>query len=469
MIPRACILSIAVLAGIAALAPPALAGPHGEVVSGFYAGGRFDLHLTLDYGFELHRAGIRREQSGFPGTSPDAPTPLVKDLYFAGSRHTMVPRLTLGLLPDLAFTAALPLVLHDARSLSLDQRDTPCVFPGSSEKPTCIDRTNSSTIQDGILPETGFDASNPDGPGFASGSTIFRGPGRSGLDQVHLGLVWAAMNQQRDDTKPTWKLGAEARLAIGAPMKLDRANPSRETSVGRGLHEVRLWTSFARRFERLEPFVELWWMAPFATREGSAFESLGFGQVHSSAQQQGGTRFGVEFTAWERPAMEQRVTVNAAAHMDAFFEGRAYTEMWEVLQYAGTAGSGGPLVLDANPVQPGRQELTHPGVTQVENYMRVGGMLGATARIRPNTYVGFTFDLLFTQPHVITFSDAGLDLPTCSETITTGCETDSNNVVNAGTEEVNPGHVPLIDLVGQRYRVDEVFDYALRIEARVLF
>lgn len=469
MIPRTCIISTAALAGLCGIAPPVLAGSPTEVVSAFEADDRFDLNLTLDYGFEVHRAGIRREQSGFPGTGAEDPTPLVKDLYYEGSRHTLTPRLELGVLPGLAFTAALPVVLHDSRSLSLDQRDSPCVFPGSGELPTCIDRTNSSTIQDGLLPVNGFDAQNPGGPGFTDGAMLFRGPGRAGLDQLHLGLVWAAMDQAKDDTKPTWKLGAEARLAVGAPMKLDRANPDQETGVGRGLHELRLWTSFARQFSWTAPYVEIWWMGPFAVSGDSAFTELNFGQLHPGAQQQGGTRFGLDSTVWQRPEAGQRVSVNASALLEARFEGRAYTEIWEMLQYAGTAGSGGPLVLDANPTQAGRQELTHPGVTQVENHLRFGGMLGVDARIRPNAQVGLGFDLVYTQPHVITFSDAGNDLPTCSATVTTGCEADSNGVVNSNTEEVNPGHVPLIDVVGQRYRAAEGFDYVLRVEARILF
>lgn len=469
LIPRACIISTATLAALGSLAPPALAGPHGEVASAFDAGDRFDLHLSLDYGFEMHRASIRREQSGFPGTGPTDAVPLVKDLYFSGSRHLMVPRLELGVLPGLALTAALPVVLSDSRSLALDQRDTPCVFPGGGAEPNCIDRSNSTTIQDGILPSAGYDADNPGGPGFVDGSTIFRGPGRAGLDQVHLGMIWAAMDQARDDTKPTWKLGAEARLAIGAPMQLDRANPGQQTGVGRGLHEVRLWTSFARDVGWAEPYLELWWMAPFAITEDSAFQDLGYGQIRSTAQQNGGLRFGFEAMAWQHPTRDLRVHVDAGARMEAFFEGRAYTEMWEVFQYAGTVGAGGPLELDSQPDVAGAQALAHPGVTQVENYLRMGGKIGAHVQAGPRTHVGLAFEMLYAQPHVLTFSDAGEDLPTCSGTMGPPCENESNGVVNTGTEEVNPGHVPLIDLVGQRYRVDEAFDYALRIEARMLF
>ena len=50
-------------------------------------------------------------------------------------------------------------------------------------------------------------------------------------------------------------------------------------------------------------------------------------------------------------------------------------------------------------------------------------------------------DIVWKTDHVITFADAGVDLPTCGAGVTTHCETDANDVVNPGTAEVNPLHV----------------------------
>ena len=36
------------------------------------------------------------------------------------------------------------------------------------------------------------------------------------------GFVWAPMNQRRDDTKPTWVLGVELRMAVGKIARFDR-------------------------------------------------------------------------------------------------------------------------------------------------------------------------------------------------------------------------------------------------------
>lgn len=456
--------------GLAALtAAPAAAGPYTEVASALDADDPFDLHVSVDYIFDVRRAAIEREFAGFPGTEPDDPLPIVKDLYYQGTRHTIVPRLELGIFTDLALSFGLPIVVSDSRSLELDQRADPCVFPGEGGTPTCIDRTNSSTIIDGLLPASGFDANDPTGPGFTSGASLFRGPDRSGLDQLHLGLVWAPMNQRRDDTKPTWKIGAEVRLAVGKVARFDRRDPDAETGVGRGVHEIRLWTSVAKRTGWAEPYVELWWMAPIGTTDESPFFDPGFGATRTGSQQTAGTRFGFEAVFWENPADRQRVSLDLMATLQANFEGRAYTEMWEVFAYAGDAQAGGPLVLDENPVQAGLQALSHPGVSNVENYLTFAGRVGLRAELGERVRFGAAFQLQHDQGHLLSFADAGVDLPTCDAGQTTGCEADSNLVVNPGTDEVNPLHVQTIDLAGHRYRVDEANNYILLVDATVLF
>ncbi len=442
--------------------PVAHAGPHSEIASAFDEGDKFDLFVTIDYLFDIRRAAIKREFAGFDGTGAYDPMPIVKDLYYSGTRHTIVPKLELGVFRDLALSAAMPIVISDSRSLEFDQRSTPCVFPGGSGTPTCIDSTNSTTVLDGLLPATGFDANDPTGPGFTDPNdpTIFRGPRRAGLDQIHLGIVWAAMNQARDDTKPSWKLGAEARLPIGKVAKFDRTSPDSETGVGTGLYELRLWTTMAKRLSWAEPYMELWWRAPIGQNSDSPFKRLEpkFGQIRTSAQQHAGTRFGFEAFAWEKPEDNQRVSVDLGARLQANFEGRAYTEMWEIFQYAGDATSGGPLVLDSNPTAAGTQAYSHPGVSNVENYLTFSGRVGVRADLGEKVSLGAFFEMAHDQSHIISFADAGVD-----------SDNDSNDVVDPGSAEVNPFHVRLIDMVGHRYLVDEATTYIVMVNARGFF
>ncbi len=434
-------------------APHAHAGPYSEVPSAFDEGDDFDLNLRLDYSLDVRRGKIQRENVGEAGTTADDPIPLDDDLSYAGTRHTLTPEMQMGLFHDTWVSVGLPIVIRDTRSLSLD-----------------VDRSASSTIRDGLLPQNGFDSHDPTGPGFTSGKRIFRGPTRAGLDQVYLGLGVAPMNQERDDTKPTWKLQAEVRIPIGTVQSFDRMDPEGDTGVGRGLWEVNLSTSIAKQLTWAEPYVELWWRAPFKQTKDSHFDDLGFGSRRTAAQQQAGTRFGFDAFLLNKPKDHQRVSLQFEASLVGQFEGRAYTEMWEIFQYAGDARVGGPLVLDKDPLTAGVQAASYPGVSNVENYLSMGGLVGIQAELGEKVRFGAGFQLTHDQSHIISFADAGRDKPTCSGSAQPpDCEVMSNDVVDPGTDEVNPHYAETIDLVGRRYRLDGATDYTFLVDARLLF
>ena len=308
----------------------ASARPYSEVASAFDADDRFDLHLSLDYDFASRTSVIKREFVGLPGTSPDAPVPIVRDLLFSSSTHTVTPKLELGLFHDLWISAAMPIVVNGTRSLAFDQRASPCTFPGGGTTPTCINRVNSSTILDGLLPESGFDANDPTGPGFTNGSTIFRGPTRRGTTQLHLGFGFAPMNQRRDDTKPTWKVGAEVRLPIGSLKKFTRSNPDSNTGVSEGITHLRLWTSMARKLGWAEPHVEFSWKAPLSVNKDAPLANLDqdFGVTSQSPQQQASANFGVEATLWEKPEDDLRVGLDFSTKLTAMPRTRCSGRAW---------------------------------------------------------------------------------------------------------------------------------------------
>ena len=446
--------AVAVVAGSA----PAHAQPLDPLASAFEPDDPFDVHASLRYRFDIHTTAVKRELAGLDGTDPNGPTPLAKDLRHSSLRHEVVPRLDIGLFRDLSLSVELPVVIRDTRELEFDQSGDPCVFSGSGQAPTCINADNSTTVQDGLLPESGFDSGDANGPGFGTGdATIFRGPTRAGLDQIHLGLQWAPMNQLRDPWKPTWKLGGQVRVAVGEPMRFDRSDPNGATGVGRGVHEIRLWSSVEKRMSWAAPYFEFWWMAPIGTRDDSQFIEPGYGQTRVSPQQRAGTRFGLEAFAWESPDGSQRVGIDLHSKIETFFEGRNYTEMWEILQYAGDPDAGGPLVLDGDPTTTGQQALAHPGVTNVENYMRIGGGAAVRAVLGEKVRFDAGFDLAHDQAHSITYADAGID------------SSDGNQVVDPGTDEVNPLYAPTVDQVGHRYRTDGSLDYIITLSGRVLF
>jgi hypothetical protein len=125
----------------------------------------------------------------------------------------------------------------------------------------------------------------------------------------------------------------------------------------------------ARRIGWAEPYIEAWWMAPISVKDASPFDDPGFGARSTMPQQEGGARFGFEGYAVDQGDEGARLTLELSARMQAHFEGRNYTEMWEVFALAGDASGTGPMILDADPITAGIQATT-PGVTNVENHPR---------------------------------------------------------------------------------------------------
>lgn len=468
------LLRLTLVGALAALPSAAFAdgGDYTEIGSALDKDDPFDLHVSLDYGFESRSGGIKREVSGIVNPMLPDRVAIAKDLLYRGTRHVLTPKVRVGVYTDVELSVALPIVIRDSYTLEFDQSANPCVLPPDPGMPTCVNALNSSTVQDGLLPTNGFDADDP-GTGFTDPNdpTIFRGTTRKGIDQIYVGAAWAPMNQHRDPTKPTWKIGTELRLAVGDTMEFDRERPDKSTGVGRGLHEVRLWTSMAKRVSWAEPFIEIWWQAPIGTTDDSLFIETGFGEERAQAQQIAGTRFGFEGIAWENAPAEQRIGLEFSANLQAHFEGRDYSPMWEVFAYAGDAENdpNNPLVIDEDPTMPGVQALSHPGVTNIENYMRFAGRFRINAQIGERARFGVGFELQHDTSHMISFADAGQDLPQCTGSVTTHCEAANNDTVERDSEEANPYHVELIDQSGHRYKADESFDYHVLVHAMLLF
>lgn len=402
-------------------------------------GKTINVSAEVDYAYELDSSTIIRERTG-SGADPLGGIPTVRDLDFEQFRHTITPRLQIGIFRNTFLTAALPIIITQARELRFL---------------TAGNRAASSTVADGLLSENGFDARDPGTP--TPGDLAFRGVNRRGLDQVHVGLGTALMNQAADPTKPTWKLGAEMRLAVGEIMKLDPMAPADNKGVSRGVHELRLWTTFARKLGWAEPWIELYWLVPLAVKSDSLFQDPGFGSTNTKPSQQGGIAFGLELYALDNKADRNRISLDLGTRANAHFEGREYTEMWEVFALAGDSRGSGPLVLDADPTRPDLQASSHPGITNVENYLDLTGRLAVRAQIGPHVRFAVVGDLIWKTDHVISFADAGVD------------GEDDNDLVNPGTEEVNPLHSQTIDLVGHRYRSIDGFDIVIGVQGQVVF
>ncbi len=415
---------------VPSLAPP---GQWGSAVQGSAT----DVFVGVDYDYEIDRASITREVVGNPATDPNGPVPTQKDLLFHQYRHTVTPRIQVGLLHDLWIYGALPIVIAQSRELKLDSG---------------VDMASSSTVRDGIVP-TPFDANNP---GTPPSDALFRGPDRHGLDQIHLGFGVAPMNQHRDDTKPVWKIGAEMRIPIGRVQRFDPSAPGDNTAVGTGAYELRVWTTFDRRLGWAEPWVEFWWQTPVGYTDASPFKDpFGgrFGETNTGKQQQAGVAGGFEAYAID-DADHNRISLDLGGRAIAHFEGRDYSEIWEALSYAGTGS--GPLVLNGDPTSMTPVPFNHPGISNLENYLETAVRVAVRGELGTRVRFAVLGDVVWKTDHILTFADAGVDRS-------------GNDLVDPGTTEVNPLHSDKIDLVGHRYHSVDNFGVIIGVQGMVLF
>lgn len=446
----------------AALAPrSARAADVTDVASSFDKGNLFDFRFRVRYDHTEKRAQIKRELEA-PGQDTLG---LFKDLAYSYHRDSLALRTEIGLYHGLMIYAELPIILAQEQEYDFDQlAGADCAYPPSPD-PNCVNASNSTTIADGIVPMGGYDAQHN---GVALGDPhVFRGQARgatggSGLDAFdtfNLGLTWAPLSQARDDTKPTWTVTVEGQISFGNIMKFDRANPNANHGVSEGTHRLIIKTALSRRYHFFEPYWSLWYLLPIA-RSDSLFVDYGRAQKTKNPQMQAGTLFGVELVPFERPAKAYRLALDLRGQILAHFEGRGYSEAWELL------ASSPALACDAasrNPACDPASGLTNPylknpaftGITTIENYASLGADLAVEGQIGPYVQVRTGFEFQHDQSHLITGDDIGTPMnPTGRVT---------------QPDEFNPAYRPIIDQVGRRYRVDNVNVYNFYLRAQVMF
>jgi len=452
-----------------------------------FNGNRFDLHIGATYDFDFKRGAILREW-GAGGKNN-----LAKDLIYRQLRHTVTPMIEIGLWHDISVYVAMPVVISDNRNYEFDQEEgSGCQFPSANSDPgtsTCVNKTNSTSIRDGIIPRDGFDAfedTNPYGQ-FAEDETemIFRAPTRRGLDQIHVGLKIGILSQARSASKnsvdnvlarghlPNWVLGLEGRFAIGRPMSFTRAiqtqDPSGNHAVGRGMHELGVWTALSRRYRFLEPFFGAHWRMALRAND-SQFENYGPTQGTVNPQSQTGAYIGAEIIPWENEARGQKFTINLSGSALLHYNGRAYSEVWELLadspalagDYSPGDGSGcsvnGALAhAAANPLDPennggylnagGDDCGSFNGITTIDDFGTFGLNAGLNFHLSEIARLNFGVEMATDTRHFVTAASRG-----------DGSLSGDPDLVEPDSPDVNPIRRDVIDNVGRRYAVDDMFN-----------
>ena len=471
--------AVLVLVGASAFASPALAdepvaakeprllretGENTTVIDAFDKDDPFDANLLLTLRQSWKSANIRRETSlAQNGLSTGGFTSANENVAsFSQSLTVLEVGGDIGIYKDLALSFRLPLILADARELSdLD---------GSSRNP--------QRLQD------------PSGDQLFS--VPFKSPTRSGVDWVSVALNYAVFNQTRDETKPTWVIGAEGRLAVGSRLHAcndsavvkcpDPANPtgpSRDPGISRGMHSVIAHTVFSRRYGYIEPYTGLRMHVdlPQSNSDFGASKDVR-GTLLNRPPIVGTFTVGMEVFPWENREAFQRVALDFKLRGSYHSPGRDYSELFDALGSSSAASlrAPNPSAYRAGPdgftsiADPNATKVFFTGITDQQAFGSFGASAGVTWQA--GEYVKFNagLGLTYVQSHLITSADAcnpdfkgdaGASGPCRSGAQTAG----GGNV----TGIPNPNHRQVVDLPGRRFSVDDTTIVDLWLSGVVMF
>ena len=354
----------------------------------------FDFDLSLDWQHDETRGSIKREYVDPTGVTP------INDAVYHQVRDSMHLRGEVGLVHDLSFFMVGSIVLADNRGLDFDRSGDCSATPNP-----CVE----TLLRDNILPGNqastwGLDSES--GRPFQQPSgQLFSGPKRSGFEYLGLGLSWAAFNQARDYTKPTWVIRLETRLSVAGDQRFDPGKPTANRSVGLGYHQIILSTMFSRKFGPYEPYMGGWLMQPALT-SSSVYKNVGTGSF-SLPQRRAGGEAGIEDTMWENPTTHRRFALEAVGRFEFRFEGLAQGELWEVLSGDSRCATDTTYCRPGIDVDANGKPSPSSGVVRSPAYGLFGGDAGISAHFSRDARFRALFGMLFEEAHFLTDGASG--------------------------------------------------------------
>ena len=435
-----------------------------SVVDAFDNDDPFDLHLTIGFQQRFKHADIRRETNLFqPGLSTGGFVAATENVAsYNQSVSTLNFGADVGLYKDLALSLRLPLILADSRELD--------DLNGSSKNPQRLTDQNGDQLF----------------------SVPFKSPTRSGVDDFGVGLKYAIMNQQRDDTKPTWVVGVEGRFAIGprlhacndnAAVKCpDPINPqlSRDPGVSRAMNALNVMTVFSRRFGYIEPYTGFDFHADFAQDNSDFGQTNNLkGALLNTPPLVGGFVLGTEVIPYEQREKFQRLIIDVRARGEYHSPGREYSELFDALgsSQARTLRTPNPGGYKLGPdgvnsvVDSSIPTVPFTGITDQDGFATIGGHTSVTWQA--GEYVKFVggVGVTYAEQHFITSAQF------CNPSFTSdaGAAGPCHGVVNGGTGPQpvtgipNPNQRAVIDTPGHRFSADNTTIVDLYIQGVVMF
>lgn len=431
--------------------------PHSyvDVVDAFDDDDPFDINITAGFLRRWTFGNIQRERGTVdPGVDSGDPNRLSRRwVDIARHEHTqniLNLGVDVGIFRDLALYARLPIILSDDRGLSrIGGRD-----PGPN-----------------LLPDNSANPNNPDAePLFAVGPDGFAAPTRSGVDYISAGIAWSMFNQNRDASLPTWLLMLEGRFNIGDSLRACDASASSarcrqwtqadggdwsfaDTDSGagssRGTNALRLETRASWRTRYVEPYIGLMFQIEWPGSSERFFLPANniSGFINERPPIRGQLTGGVAIVPWENRAAWQQFTVDVRFSGTYVSEGHGYSPLFDAL---GTSMS--PYLSEPNlegvPPRGDLRLVPFFGLTDMEAHAELGATLRFEMRAARYIRFGLGATLFYISPYVITFADA------CNPGVSDIPDGDARRG-SCRSGIINPHHRPVIDLPGQRFRVDE--------------
>jgi hypothetical protein len=316
-------------------------------------------------------------------------------------------------------------------------------------------------------------------------SVPFSSPTRSGIDYLSAGLDWAIYNQQRDDTKPTWVIGIEGRLAIGTPLHAcngnacpDPAHPNvnRDPGISRGMDAIIGKSVWSRRFGYIEPYSGFWVQAEFPQDRSDFGQWNPHNNLERTPPLVGSFALGLEVVPYEHREQFQKLSADFQFKGTYHSPGREYSELFDALgssqavslrtpNPAEYMAGGGP---NHSVVNQNVEQVFFTGITEQQAYGSF--TVSASANWQAGEYIKFSVGsaLGYAQPHLVTAADTCN--PNNSNPALAGPCT---NVIGSPVQQLqgvpNPDHRDIIDLPGHRFSVDDTTIVDLWVMGVVMF
>ncbi|MBI5549368.1 MAG: hypothetical protein HY901_36240 [Deltaproteobacteria bacterium] len=423
-----------------------------RVASSFDKENPFDLDFSVGFERVQRRGKITRERH------QDGHIADVLELRYTSITQSMPMRLAIGLFHDLEVHAGASYVFN------VDQNWR---YPAElKDDGTRAVTSANSTIQNNCVSPEGAvlspnclnGSSNGAQPIFAVPDEGGVGSYRSGLSDVYVGLSWAALSDERDESKPKWVLSfdytapaAQVRKPWQTTSQADRG------AIGDGAHRFTFATALSKRLGAIDPYVKFSYTLgvpsgnalsnceiPTAQR-GAALgydENCGVGpwtqsEVGLKPPHVAGFTFGAEFFPYDNPARQQRVGIDLQLGALYITEGRTANELSDAV---------GKLLYN-------------------EEYLTLGGSFGVYARAAQYVQLRLNTSLYTDTEHFLTDEPVGKDLDgACRGDASSRCGDLDNQA-----SEINPSFDFRYDMPGRRFRISEVTVFSIMAHAVVNF